>query len=1155
MASMQETFPVDEGVIDFIQHRLPFKAEFIQVRPHVDKKLIVSHMSSKWLMGNAPGAVLRVCGSVANSNGEVLEEVFEGIAKAAQASSAWIFSTGLDFGVASVLGQALSRNRHKCSSPLIGVASWDSVQGRNQLLSDGKGAPAMPGDKRIYVDVMPDDNYSTVQLQSDHSHFILVGTREDKPEPEDGKSAEELLLTNRKRSFEFSHSLEAAIIEAQKQDGMDHSPRVLYVIAGDKTTLEEIITYLRNGNGLVLLAVPTGGLAAALGEFIDTGIVPEAWSGSKAEFEEIKRLNAAGSKAVGPKTTSASKALLDPSAQPTNHVIQTSNGAFMEEVCKSILDAVISQAETVDLRVRFAVAWDDEKLLQRELNSLPTWDVKQRSAVLRDALQQALELEAQESVRVCMANAAPIKEIDLLALYDKLYDDESPPKYRLFWGEAPTARRAKELTKPVGSAIEKSAPSREVMNKSQKSILSFRSASSATGGSNRKFREISLSTPHASKAAGGSNPIAARPAMLKRGSSNEELNRLLEEIVVPEVLVEDAVRDYYPEEVWKLLQGVVPGLTLYWNAKLTKLFRLGAHETGGMGSGDRPKMGARWLDVFVWAVFLGNHQLASMILPACQEPIRAAIIGARLCNHMADKIPLQHIELRACAAAHERFATSLLDLCESFDEARRMLITQSLHWNRTVLQLAVQSGLRDFCAHTMCQMLCNDMYKGNINAEKAQVVLSSAETPNLMSSVLLVFGALVGPKFAGICTGGPLIKWHIPPGEAIVAPDSEPPTYEYYRIPAVKQTLRMTMHVGFLCIVSLACIESKSPNFHPSSNVFDLTGGLRNYTMDGLIFLWNIALALDEWYKYARDKNSFSFDFWNKYDYTVITITFFAIAFRFFTMEVALDIVSFNVVLVWCRLFKYLSSDMEIGLLVIMIVNMMTDIYLWALVSMVFLGAFTVAFLSITDADSIDSESGSTPLNVPVWAMLGSFNVAEITHWNPHVGQPMLWLYVVVSNIILVNLLIAMMGHTFGSIKERADEEWKYGRLQSILEASERMSAIPPPFNLPITAIAFVKSEMLGYSLDSARVIDRVYLSNAKKAKQRIARKLLLKYKLQEEQKNEVKDEDSIRERIDYLVREIGDLKLSLSSQVFTGRGKGGEHKREKSRYGASLTP
>ena len=110
-------------------------------------------------------------------------------------------------------------------------------------------------------------------------------------------------------------------------------------------------------------------------------------------------------------------------------------------------------------------------------------------------------------------------------------------------------------------------------------------------------------------------------------------------------------------------------------------------------------VGARWIDVYVWAVLLGNTELALTLLPACQEPMRAAIIGARLCGHMQLMLPLHANVIEEAARVHEAWATNLLELCDSFEDSRRMLITQSRHWNRTVLQLGVQSGLRDFCAH------------------------------------------------------------------------------------------------------------------------------------------------------------------------------------------------------------------------------------------------------------------------------------------------------------------------------------------------------------------------------------------------------------------------------------------------------------------------
>ena len=62
---------------------------------------------------------------------------------------------------------------------------------------------------------------------------------------------------------------------------------------------------------------------------------------------------------------------------------------------------------------------------------------------------------------------------------------------------------------------------------------------------------------------------------------------------------------------------------------------------------------------------------------------------------------------------------------------------------------------------------------------------------------------------------------------------------------------------------------------------------------------------------------------------------------------------------------------------------------------------------------------------MPLWAMLGQFEPAEIKEWAGVLGQDLLWMYVMVSNVLLVNLLIAMMGDTYARIKENADTEWK----------------------------------------------------------------------------------------------------------------------------------
>ena len=149
----------------------------------------------------------------------------------------------------------------------------------------------------------------------------------------------------------------------------------------------------------------------------------------------------------------------------------------------------------------------------------------------------------------------------------------------------------------------------------------------------------------------------------------------------------------------------------------------------------------------------------------------------------------------------------------------------------------------------------------------------------------------------------------------------------------------------------------------------------------------------------------------------------------------------FAVVLVWCRLFKYLQLDYNLGVLVIILTRMMKDIAMWFTISAIVLIAFTVAFVSITNPYIVE-DSGNTPLYAPLWALLGSYDLEEVHDWNPSIGKVMLWLYLVVSNVMLINLLIAMMGYTFSEVKDQADREWKFGRLRSIIEVNERFDAL-----------------------------------------------------------------------------------------------------------------
>ena len=166
------------------------------------------------------------------------------------------------------------------------------------------------------------------------------------------------------------------------------------------------------------------------------------------------------------------------------------------------------------------------------------------------------------------------------------------------------------------------------------------------------------------------------------------------------------------------------------------------------------------------------------------------------------------------------------------------------------------------------------------------------------------------------------------------------------------------------------------------------------------------------------------------YDYMTFTVVQGGLFLRFLSMRSSVEAMCFANVLTWCRLFKYLQTDYNLGVLVLILMRMTKDIAMWFAISSIVLIAFTVAFVAITNPYIVE-DSGNHPVTTPLWALLGSYDLEEVHDWNANIGRPMLWLYLVISNVVLVNLLIAMMGYTFSEVKEQADREWKFGRVRS----------------------------------------------------------------------------------------------------------------------------
>ena len=88
---------------------------------------------------------------------------------------------------------------------------------------------------------------------------------------------------------------------------------------------------------------------------------------------------------------------------------------------------------------------------------------------------------------------------------------------------------------------------------------------------------------------------------------------------------------------------------------------------------------------------------------------------------------------------------------------------------------------------------------------------------------------------------------------------------------------------------------------------------------------------------------------------------------------------------------------------------------------------------------------------IPWWAMYGEFGEIELVGVNGGVsGSLLVWLYTFLVQIVLVNLLIAMMTDTYQKIQANADNEWKFQRV-TIVDEFATAFYLPPPLSLPYT--------------------------------------------------------------------------------------------------------
>ncbi|PSN33020.1 hypothetical protein C0J52_17831 [Blattella germanica] len=87
------------------------------------------------------------------------------------------------------------------------------------------------------------------------------------------------------------------------------------------------------------------------------------------------------------------------------------------------------------------------------------------------------------------------------------------------------------------------------------------------------------------------------------------------------------------------------------------------------------------------------------------------------------------------------------------------------------------------------------------------------------------------------------------------------------------------------------------------------------------------------------------------------------------------------------------------------------------------------------------------------WTVFGviemnQFNLQNIEHFTKFWAKLMLGTYSIITNIVLLNLLIAMLNNSYQLISGQEDIEWKFARSKLWISYFDDKCTLPPPFNI-----------------------------------------------------------------------------------------------------------
>ncbi|CAJ1076631.1 transient receptor potential cation channel subfamily M member 4a [Xyrichtys novacula] len=1022
---------------------------FLRLSCDTPPQIIYTLMTAHWGLPS-PNLVVSVVGGEGREKVKpwVRDILRNGLVRAAQSTGAWILTGGLREGVARCVGEAV--RDHGAAAPnlcqkkviAVGLAPWGLVHNRQQLVNPQGSFPA-----RYYVQNTSRDSCC---LDNNCQAFLLV---------DDGSAGRRGGETGFRASLEDYISHQRTGIWGS---GSIEIPVLCLLISGDANMLERLEISLWKETPWLVLA-GSGPAADFISELhTDVSPVPLSPTTPPSEGDAADGLNTEHRDKVREKlrkhfpteteperlerlVDSALRIYQNTELITVFHGEQEGSDDFDTVLLKALVRAskrVSSDASEYIEELKLAVAWNRVDIAKAELFN---GDIQWKYDDLEDSMTDALINDKPQFVRLFCENGLNILDYLTYRRLESLYRSlsDSSLAYILL------QKRLSERQCLAGSLTQ----------------LDY-----------------------------GTSPLKSPKNELSGVASAMELN-LYEVSRLLWDLMGDVCQPFYygplgldhstsTRRALKHVNKMLMGECLYRDQRCL----------------------SPWAALFIWAVLQNRSEMAIYFWEMAGESVLSALGGCKMLRELSklESETESKLAMKELAQKFEDLALDVFAECYQSSESRSftLLIRKSHVWGgATCLQMATAADARLFFSHDGVQALLSQIWWGDMErfTEVWKLLLTFFVPPLLYTNIIHFreqeeevksvepttyrdTDSLDGNdgtvfSLADIIQNEEDAEEYRTLKENLENPspsNSKRPFLvsrwrQFWFAPVTSFLGNVLMYFLFLCLFAYVLLVDFKPQppEGPSSLEF-------------VLYFWVFTLVCEEIrqtffvgsnFVIQRMKNYIQ-DVWNKCDLTAISLFMLAVCCRMFpwSYDFGRAVMAIDYMVFTLRLIHIFAIHKQLGPKIIILGKMMKDVFFFLFFLAVWLMAYGVANQALLY--SYDPRPnwifrrvfyrpylhifGQIPIHemdadkLEVDKCTNNHTLIEAGH-EPCMSTYANWLvvillviYLLFTNIVLVNLLIAMFSYTFSKVQERSDTYWKFQRYNLIVEYHSRPCLAPP---------------------------------------------------------------------------------------------------------------